>query len=212
MKNRTPLAIIAVLLVVAIAAAACAPAATPTPVPPTAVPPAPTKAPTPPAATSPAPVTAAIVLPDGTKCDFAGRGATLSFDGKRLNYTCGANDVGLIGDVRKAGTGLAVEKVTLTRKDNAWAIGKSETITMEIATIELTDGSKCDNAGKGATLSFDGKRLNYTCGSNELGLIGDLQIREYVVSVERARIARESNAWVLKEATLVPIHLLRAAK
>jgi len=32
------------------------------------------------------------------------------------------------------------------------------------------------------------------------------------VSVERARIARENNAWVLKEATLVPIHLLRAAK
>lgn len=228
------LSLLVVLISLIVLAAACgtpAPTATPSIVPtvvPTAVkPPAPTApAPTatpsivptvvptavkPPAPTAPAATT--IFLPDGTKCDFAGKGATLAFDGKRLNYTCGAADVGLLGNMAKAGTGYTVERVTLARKDNAWVIGKSETITMEIATIDLADGTTCANAGKGATLSFDGKRLNYTCGTaNEVGLIGDLQLTTEVFTAERATIARENNAWVLKASVQAPISTLRAAR
>lgn len=202
------LTVVVALVALSIAAVACtAPAATPTAVPPTAVPPTVTK---PPAAAPTAPA-ASIVLPDGTRRDFAGRGATLAFDGKRLNYTCGSAEVGILGDIRKAGAGIAVERVALARKDNAWTIAKSETITMEIATIELPDGTACANAGKGATLAFDGKRLNYSCGGDELGLIGDLQINGEFVSAERARFARENNAWVLKQSAVMPVRLLRAA-
>ena len=47
----------------------------------------------------------------------------------------------------------------------------------EVAALTLPDGVVCRSAGKGATLAFDGQRLNFDCGPSgvdKLGLLGPL--------------------------------------
>ena len=136
-------------------------------------------------AEAPEAIATQIVLPDGTACLHAGQGATLAFDGKRLNYTCGEK-MGLIGDiVIPNSTEMTVEAAML----NGPTITGSEPITFTIAAIELTDGTTCLNAGQGATLAFDGKRVNYTCGGSEAGLMGDITAEGETFSVEKALLA-----------------------
>lgn len=76
---------------------------------------------------------AIVALPDGTPCAFAGTGATLAFNGKRLNYTCEVEgqEVGLLGDLQPQnnGTWLA-EKVVLGHNDNGFFIQESEMVTV----------------------------------------------------------------------------------
>ena len=74
-----------------------------------------------------------VALPDGTRCSFAGTGATLAFDGKRLNYTCDVvgQEVGLLGDLQPQsdGTWLA-EKVVLGHNDSGFFIQESEMVVV----------------------------------------------------------------------------------
>lgn len=128
---------------------------------------------------------AVIVLPDRTECSFAGRGATLTYQGKRLNYTCGDGRA-LMGDVVIAnGTEMTVEKVQISGPTIAHSV--AETFFLEA--IQLADGTLCLNAGPGATLAFDGKRLNYTCGDSTLGLIGDIVPNGAIFIAELAQIS-----------------------
>lgn len=127
-----------------------------------------------------------IVLPDDSVCQFAGRGATLSYQGKRLNYTCSEN-TGLIGDIVIAnGTEITLEKATMS----GTTITGSEPMTLMISAIELADGTRCFNAGQGATLVVEGKRLNFTCSDTEpmLGLVGDIVQEDGTFSVEMATL------------------------
>jgi LysM repeat protein len=145
-----------------------------------------------------------IELPDGTRCLHAGRGATLAFDGKRLNYTCGTDgesEVGLIGDMQLDVDVLTVEKALYGRDDSGFVLKASEPVAMAVVEIELADGTQCLNAGRGATLAFDGKRLNYTCGQegeDEVGLIGDMQLDVDVLTVEKALYGRDDSGFVFK--------------
>lgn len=133
-------------------------------------------------ADAPEAIATQIVLPDGTACLHAGEGATLSYEDKRLNYTCGEK-MSLIGDiVITNGTEMTVEAAML---DGPTLTG-SEPITFTIAAIELTDGTTCLNAGQGATLAFGGKRVNYTCGGSEAGLMGDITAEGETFMVEKA--------------------------
>jgi LysM repeat protein len=149
-----------------------------------------------------------IELPDGTQCLHAGRGATLAFDGKRLNYTCGTdgeNEVGLIGDMVLNLDVLTVEKVLYGRDDSGFVLKASEPVVMTIVEIELADGTLCLNAGHGATLAFDDKRLNYTCGTegeDEVGLIGDMQLEVDVLTVEKALYGRDDSGFVLEASEM----------
>ncbi len=126
-----------------------------------------------------------FVLPDGTTCTFAGTGATLSFAEGRLNYTCGDPDampmLALLGDpVQDVMQGAGVWTATLatiSHGDAGFTLDSSETITFFAAELDLEDDSVCLHAGFGATLGFEGERLNYTCGSDdgETGIVGELQ-------------------------------------
>lgn len=74
--------------------------------------------------------------------------------------------------------------------------------------VELADGTQCLHAGFGATLAFDGKRLNYTCetvGEDEVGLLGDLQEVDGVTTAEKAVIGHDESGFTLKESELVPV-------
>lgn len=127
---------------------------------------------------------AKIVLPDGSECRHAGQGATLAYQGKRLTYTC-SETTGLIGEVVIAnGTEITLEKATLSGA----AITGSTAETFTLNGIELVDGTICLHAGQGATLAFDGKRLNYTCNGAAAGLIGDISQTNGVFVVELATL------------------------
>lgn len=157
-----------------------------------------------PAATETAPaetseMATAVVLPDGTECLHAGEGATLSFEDKRLNYTCG-EDQGLLGDVEITnGVEVALELATI----DGTTITESEPLTLTLNAVELADGTVCLNAGEGATLAFDGQRLNFTCpeATEETGLIGDIATDEAAFSVERATL--DGTSLVSSESTAI---------
>ena len=117
-------------------------------------------------------VQATIVLPDGTECYWAGPGATLAFEGKRLNYTCG-DTLGLIGDTTIAnGTSITLETATIN----------GTTITGS------TDGTTCTSAAAdGLSRAIQDKPLDYFCNNSDTaaGLTGAITATNGVLSVDR---------------------------
>jgi heat shock protein HslJ len=74
--------------------------------------------------------------------------------------------------------------------------------------VELSDGTRCLHAGFGATLAFDGKRLNYTCelvGEDQIGLLGELQDMDGVLMAERAVIGHDASGFFLRESEMVVV-------
>lgn len=164
------------------------------------------------AAGNPTSITASIALPDGLECQFAGTGATLAFDEKRLNYTCSPQDelpfVGLIGPVAQSEVGMiAVERATINRDDNGFILEESTDVTFLAGEIELADGTICAFAGTGATLAFDDERINYTCGGDlSVGLLGPLTQGEAGVwNVVKVQLARSDGEFTIDEQETVAI-------
>lgn len=162
---------------------------------------------------------AALVLPDGTTCAWAGAGATLAFDGKRVNYTCSESAemiIALLGDPMPAESGVwSVEKATITHDSNGFTLDSSETVTFLAATLDLADDATCTFAGMGATLAFDGKRLTYTCGEpgdTITGIIGDLTAGEAgVITAEKVLIDRSGSEPSIKERNQVAVQQINGA-
>ncbi len=126
---------------------------------------------------------ATIVLPDGTECYFAGQGATLAYEGKRLNYTCG-DSLGLIGDIAIAnGTSLTLETATI----DGTTITGSTVQTLSIASVELTDGTICNSSAQAPRRSIQDKPLDYFCDNTDrfVGLTGAITDTDGVLSIER---------------------------
>jgi heat shock protein HslJ len=131
---------------------------------------------------------AEFVLPDGTSCLFAGTGVTVAFDDKRVNYTCEPVDAtegttttyGILGDPVVAGpTEYAVDLATIGQTEGGFELHASEVISFTAWEVVLADGRVCLHAGFGATMGFEGQRLNYTCdkggsSADEVGLMGEL--------------------------------------
>lgn len=154
-----------------------------------------------------------FVLPDGAPCRWAGEGATLAFDGKRVNYTCSKNAeriTALLGDPTPGAAGVwSVEKATIKHDSNGFTLASSESLTLLAATLDLADGTQCAFAGQGATLAFAGKRLNYTCGkpSTEIvGILGDLTIgARGVITAEKVLIDRSASGSTVKTSSPVVV-------
>jgi len=129
------------------------------------------------------------------RCLFAGTGATLAFEGKRLNFTCGSPEVGLLGDIVLSDAGWTIEKATIGSGDAGFELLSSEMVLAEH--IELADGTSCAFAGTGATLAFEGKRLNFSCGSPEVGLLGEVTLGDEGWMIEKGTIQRGDSGWEL---------------
>lgn len=130
---------------------------------------------------------AAIMLPDGRVCNYVGAEPRPRDLGDPVTYRC-SDGRGLRGEVTIDGTYMTVDREGFENLDRD-AIIESEDIRFLIAEIELEDGTVCLHAGEGATLAFDGKRLNYTCGGPSVGLIGDIAISAGgVFQVEAAQL------------------------
>src|SRR4051794_21087547 len=110
-----------------------------------------------------------ITLPDGTVCNPAGPTATpQSFQGLSATYTCSNPSVVLLGPPTQQNGNL-----TVTRGAVAGAnITSATQITVTMSRVDLADGSTC-LLSTGATVTVEGKRLNYTCGDPSVGLLGD---------------------------------------
>jgi hypothetical protein len=140
------------------------------------------------------------------RCLFAGTGATLAFDGKRLNFTCqqeGESEIGLLGDIVLADVGWTIEKATIGHSDAGFSLLSSEMVLVEY--VELSDGTLCAFAGTGATLAFEGKRLNFTCGSPEVGLLGDVMLADKGWVIEKGVIEHGESGFRLVSSEQVPI-------
>jgi hypothetical protein len=145
------------------------------------------------------------------RCLFAGTGATLAFDGKRLNFTCereGENETGLLGDVVMSDVGWTIEKATIGHGDAGFSLLSSQMVLID--GIELADGTLCAFAGMGATLAFEGKRLNFTCGSPEVGLLGEVRLTEDGWAIEKAVIEHGDSGFTLLSSEEVLITALLA--
>ena len=157
---------------------------------------------------------ASITLPDGTECLNAGQGATMAFDGERVNYTCGTIDEGdvvLLGDlVSPMLDQLVVTRGITTHGGDGFSLVESNEITMRMSEVTLADGMLCLNAGQGATMGFDDKRVNYTCDTTDEGdvvLLGDFQADGTALMVERGLVVRgEGDAgFELAESEMVSV-------
>jgi len=122
-------------------------------------------------------VTGTVVLPSLERCLHAGFGATLAFDGDRLSWTCespvGAPR-GLLGAPIVDGVDVAWRVVATERgAGGAFVVTSEDTVRGRAVQVTLASGETCLFAGTGATMAFDGERVNYTC-PGEAVLVGDL--------------------------------------
>jgi hypothetical protein len=150
---------------------------------------------------------AAIVLPTGETCAWAGEGATLAFDGKRLNYTCGSAELGLIGEVQLSNENVTAEKVSLQRGANGFEIASSEIVTGRIARVTLDSGEACFFAGTGATLALEEKRVNYTCPGDTVLLDGFSYTSGFVM-IEHGTVIQEAEGFSVTSSGMVGVQTL----
>jgi predicted secreted protein len=118
-----------------------------------------------------------IVLPNGDECLFSGTGATLAFDGQRVNYQCGTADTVVLGDPQLDEVGgISLVTGVISQTAEGFTLTNSAQVTGTILAAELADGTACLNAGQGATIGIDDKRMNFTCGETSegqtIGLVG----------------------------------------
>ncbi len=122
-------------------------------------------------------VTGTVVLPSMERCLHAGFGATLAFDGDRLSWTCESPvgvTRGLLGEPNVSGVDVAWRLVAAERgTGGAFVIAADDTVRGRAVQLRLTSGETCLFAGTGATMAFDGERVNYTC-PGDVVLVGDL--------------------------------------
>jgi heat shock protein HslJ len=170
---------------------------------------------------------AEFILPDGTRCLHAGFGATLAFDDKRVNYNCVAVDasenatetLAILGDPMVVGpTEYFVDLATIARTEGGFELHSSEVISFTAWSITLADGRVCLHAGFGATMGFDGNRLNYTCDkgestADEVGLMGELTNQgDGVWMAQIDEIGRDAAGFVQLSSTQVAVATISGAE
>jgi len=121
--------------------------------------------------------TATVVLPSMERCLHAGFGATLAFDGDRLSWTCESPvdaTRGLLGAPTVDGVDVAWRLVATERgAGGAFVVTDDGSVQGRAVRLVLASGETCAFAGTGATMAFDGERVNYTC-PGDVVLVGDL--------------------------------------
>lgn len=105
-----------------------------------------------------------ITLDPGPRCVFAGTGATIAVEGQRVSFNCltiphGASIV-LLGAPSVRGLSLTATKAFIFPEPGGVRLSGSSTETVRIEEVRLSDGTHCAFAGEGATLAFDGQRVN----------------------------------------------------
>lgn len=157
-----------------------------------------------------------VTLPSGELCAYAGDGATLAFDGDRLSWTCEvapSGPRGLFGAPVVVGeTNVSWRLGTTARRaDGAgFELASVESVDARVARVTLAGGESCAFAGEGATLAFDGQRVNYTC-DGDLVLIGPLTADARGLLARSATLDRDGEAFVVRQQRTVRVREVRLA-
>ena len=77
-----------------------------------------------------------------------------------------------------------------------------------VSRVRLYDGTECLNSGEGATLAFDGKRLNFTCTGGRFALLGPLQPLGNTLLAERVVIEQTEAGFVKTRGDIVPVEAI----
>ena len=211
----------------AVPAAAPAPAssalasAAPTPMPAPA--PAPAPAPGPAPALAPLPIPAAVppvVTPlpapaagrvvglatgDGTTCRSAGRGGTLAFDGRRVNFTCPTTVDGrrpvLLGSLEPTGPGaFRIARGALGHEGDRFVLRDEQPVAVRVTEIEILGQRLCVSPPQGPRIDLGRDRLTYSCGRDgvdQVALLGELEPVAGGLAITRAVVAQEERAFVV---------------
>lgn len=153
------------------------------------------------ATTTPTEPTSGAMLAPETLCQFAGTGATIAIAGQRANFTCETADtqaVVLLGDVTAGAEGWMIEQAVLAEGDNSTA---TETRPVMVTHIQLADGVLCAWAGSGATLAIDEQRVNFTCETPDLVLLGDIETTNEGWEITQATLTRGNDGAYSAEST-----------
>jgi hypothetical protein len=152
----------------------------------------------------------ALTLLDGTICRSTGKGATLAFEGRRLNFDCGTSGVdkvGLLGPVAIGPEGmLTVQWAEIAWSEGFFSVRKAKPALARASEIALADGLTCHLAGTGATLAFGGRRASYTCGTKDgdtVALLGELEPAEGGFRIVQARIAHGESGFALRSSETI---------
>jgi heat shock protein HslJ len=157
--------------------------------------------------------TESVVLPNGEVCGYAGGGATLAFDGQRLDWTC---DVGETGPRGLFGAPTVVRETdvawriasTARRADGAgFELARIDLVDARVTRLDLESGESCAFAGEGATLALDGRRVHYTCGGDTV-LVGAFAADDRGLLARRATLVRRGDAFELGREGLVRVRSL----
>ena len=81
-------------------------------------------------------VVSEVRLYDGTECLNSGEGATLAFDGKRLNFTCTGGRFALLGPLQPLGNTLLAERVVLEPTDAGFVKTRDEIVPVQAITVD----------------------------------------------------------------------------
>jgi hypothetical protein len=165
-----------------------------------------------PALRSPGGEITAVVLSDGAVCRSTGKGATLAFEGRRLNFDCGLSGVdrtGLLGPLAGGpGDLLTAQRAEIGWNEGLASLRRVAPVGARVSEIALADGLSCRHAGQGATLAFAGRRASYTCGMQDgdtVALLGDLEPVEGGFRIVRARVAHAENGFVLRSSEAIVV-------
>jgi hypothetical protein len=72
-----------------------------------------------------------IALADGLTCRFAGKGATLAFEGRRASFTCGmtgGDTVSLLGELEPVEGGFRIVRARIAHGESGFTLRSSEPI------------------------------------------------------------------------------------
>jgi hypothetical protein len=68
---------------------------------------------------------------------------------------------------------LTLKRQFFDRTGDGWKLGSTGTQSEPVQSIDLANGERCLPSGQDPTLTVEGKRAGYSCGSAEIVLLGD---------------------------------------
>src|SRR5262249_45958976 len=125
-----------------------------------------------------------VDLADGTECTWQGASSPPTIEGQPLNYTCGRAEEGILGDFNTTQPLWTAVKVVITQNGSNYTVNQRETLgitdvvggtvnaNVQATGFVLPDGTQCQFAGTGATITFNGQRANYTCSNPSIVILG----------------------------------------
>ncbi len=147
-----------------------------------------------------------LALEDGTLCRSSGRGGTLAFEGRRVNFTCPTTPDGrrpvLLGSLEPGAPGAFASVLgVLGHEVDRFVLRDERRVAVRVAEIEILGQKLCVSPPQGPKIDLGNDHLTYWCGRDSVDLVallGELQPVAGGLSITRAIVAQEERAFVVR--------------